>query len=151
MSREFRRQQLDRQLMPFGPLVAAPTPAGGWVRAIREALGMSLQTFSTRMGLTSRSTALQIEQAEVEGSITVKRLRAAADALGCDVAIVFVPRIPLTQMTEERAREKAEERVKRVGHSMVMESQGVYGSRLDEIVERTTREILSRGDSRLWD
>ncbi len=146
-----RRQQLDRQLVPLNDVAFAAPPSGGWIKSIREALGMSLQTFAHRLGLASRSAAHQLEQAEVEESITVKRLRAAANALGCDLAIVFVPRVPLAQAMEQRAREKARERLRRVGHSMAMEEQGVSGPPLDEMIEQAARDILQKGDSRLWD
>ena len=50
---------------------------------------MSLATFATRLGVASSSTAYQLEQAESDGGITLKRLRVAANALGCDVAVVL--------------------------------------------------------------
>ena len=68
--RKLRRQQLDAQLLPFANLAAVDPPNGGWVRAVREALGMSLATFAARIGVASSSTAYQLEQAEVDGGIT---------------------------------------------------------------------------------
>src|SRR5580658_2841832 len=92
--RLLRLQQLDRQLRG----VEIPqAPRDGWIRAIREALGLSLEDLAQRLGLASRTTAHQLERAEVSETITLRRLRAAADALGCDLAVVLIPRKPLSE------------------------------------------------------
>ncbi len=148
---QLRRRQLDQQLIPLRSALPTAIPAGGWIHAIREALGMSLQTFASRLGLASASTAHQLERAEVAETITVKRLRAAADALGCDVAIVLVPRVPLADMSEARARKKATDRIQRLGHSMVMEGQGVPYGFQDEMIQKATKDILEKGDPKLWE
>jgi predicted DNA-binding mobile mystery protein A len=150
-AKRLRRLQLDAQLLPFASLAAVAPPSGGWIHDVREALGMSLATFATRLGEASSSTAYQFEQAEADGGITLKRLRVAANALGCDVAVVLIPRVPLTQIAEERAIEKARERLRRVGHSMAMEDQGVSGPDMDEITRQTAQEIRDKGGAALWE
>lgn len=124
-------------------------PVHGWVRAVREALGMSLVAFADRLGVTP-ATARQLESAEVSGSITLKRLRGAADALGCDVKIVFVPRVPISTMVEERARELASYKVARLAHSMALEQQIVRESQIREMTEEAAQEIIARGGRQLW-
>jgi len=101
--------------------------------------------------VASSSTAYQLEQAETDGGITLRRLRVAANALGCDIAVVLIPRIPLTQFAEQRAAEKARERLRRVGHSMTMEDQSVGGPDMDEITRQTAQEILEKGGPALWE
>ncbi len=145
-----RRLQLDRQLAPVRIALPLARPSGGWVKSIREALGMSLDTLAHRLGVKSRSTIHQIERAELDETITVRRLRAAADALGCDLAIALIPRVPLTEMVESQLKLKVTERFARVNHSMVLESQAVYSARLDEMVIAATEEALENGDSSLW-
>ncbi len=146
-----RRQQIDRQLMPLASLHAVDMPPGGWIRSIREALGMNLDNLARRLGVVSKSTISQLEKAEVDESISVRRLRAAANALGCDLVVTFVPRVGLEAMTEQRAQEKALEITRRVSHTMVMESQVVYGRQSKDMLDHTAREILERGGSSLWD
>lgn len=147
--RLLRRRQLDRQLQTLKGLLPS-TPETGWVRTVREALGMSLAAFGRRLGI-AQSTAHQIEQAEISGSITLNRLRAAADALGCDVSVVLIPRKPLAEAVEDRAFELARERIGRVGHTMALESQGVSDAVLQEMIGNMAREIVERGDARLWE
>ncbi len=148
--RLLRRQQLDRQLVPLHAVVT-PAPTGGWVKAIRQSLGMSLETLAHRVGVASKSTIHQIERAEVDETISVKRLRATADALGCDLAVIFLPRVPLTQMVEERVREKAVLRLSRIGHSMAMEAQAVSIRQLEEMIDQAAKEILETGEATLWE
>jgi predicted DNA-binding mobile mystery protein A len=132
---ELRRRQLDRQLAPISALLPVPTPSGGWIKSVREALGWSLEDFAQKLGLASRSTVFQLEGAEVNESITVKRLRSAADALGCDLAIVFLPRVPLSETAETREREAASVRYGRLRHSMALEGQAVAEERVLEIAQ----------------
>ena len=149
--RRMRRQQIDRQLMPMAEALLVEMPSGGWIRSIREALGMNMDTLARRLGVVSKSTISQLEKSEVEESISIKRLRHAADALGCDLVVAFVPRIGLDAMTEQQARQKAKTITGRVSHTMVMESQAVYGRQSNDILNQTAQEILERGGSSLWD
>lgn len=94
MRNEFRKlriQQLNRALAPFLAAAQRPRPHKGWVRAIREAIGVSSGDLATRMR-TSRQLALQQEKAESEDRITLKSLRALAHALDCDLVYALVPR-----------------------------------------------------------
>ncbi len=144
-----RRTQLDRQLLPLHSTLPKSLPTGGWIKTIREALGMNLAVFARRLGVAA-STAHQLENAEAHDTLTLKRLRAAADALECDVAIVFLPRAPLSEIVERRAYLRALNQLKRVEHSMFMEEQGVSTTEFDEIVKETASEMLLKGEQ-IWE
>jgi predicted DNA-binding mobile mystery protein A len=97
------RRQLDQQLdrlRPTARLIAAP--ANGWIRAIREALGMTAIQLGRRLGV-SQQRALAIEGAETQGSLTLASLARAAEALDCQLVYALVPRRPLEGLVEERA------------------------------------------------
>lgn len=151
LRRNIRRQQLDAQLARFVDLSKMPTPRGGWIRAVREALGMSLDQFARRLGVASASTAFQLEHAEMNGSITVKRMRAAADVLGCDLIVALVPRVPLQLVAEEQAMRKAGERLARLSHTMAMEAQQVDKFEKETLLKKGASDILDRGGVYLWD
>ena len=144
-----RRNQLDRQLLSLRDILPQAVPAGGWVRAIREALGMNLSSFARRLHVAV-STAHQLEHAEASGTITLRRLRSAADALECDVAIVLVPRAPLSEIVERRAYQIALARLRRVGHTMTMEEQGVPDHEFDAMVKEAASEMLLKGEP-IWE
>lgn len=112
---------------------------------------MSLQSFAQRMGNVSRSTAYQLEKAEVNETISLKRLRLAADVLGCDMQIVFIPKTSLTQFATDQAMKKARNQVEKLNYSMAMENQEVSKAEIDLLVKDTAYELLNRGDSSLWE
>jgi len=64
--RTLARKQLDRRLSPLRDLKLVAPPLG-WMRAIREALGMSARQLAARMG-ASPSRVPAIENAEVSGA-----------------------------------------------------------------------------------
>ncbi len=145
MRREFkdlRVQQLDRAFKPFRAAREVPRPSKGWIRSIREALGVSSGELARRLG-TSRQLPLQLEKGEAEDRITLKSLRAAADALDCELVYAVVPRGgSLQEWVEKRARAEARERVHGVEHSMALEKQAV--GRIKEAIETETRRLVRK-------
>lgn len=140
--RSLRQQQLDRSLEHFQAARDIPRPPKGWIRAIREALGISSGELAKRMG-TSRQLPLQLEKSEAEDRITLKSLRAVANALECDLVYSLVPRATsLAELAESRELTKARKLIARVEHSMALENQAA--GRLDEAVEAEVRRALRR-------
>jgi predicted DNA-binding mobile mystery protein A len=90
---------------------------------------------------TSRQLPLQLEKGEAEDLITLKSLRAAANALDCDLVYALVPRADsMQELIENRARAEAKKHVFGVEHSMALENQAV--GRIDEAVETETRRLV---------
>jgi predicted DNA-binding mobile mystery protein A len=145
MRSEFRNlllHQLDRRLEPYRAARKVLPPAKGWIRAIRQALGVSSGELARRLG-TSRQLPLQLEKAEAEDRITLKSLRAMAHALDCELVYALVPRADtLHALAEDRARAEAKQRVLGVEHSMALENQASGG--LDQAIEAETRRLLHK-------
>lgn len=140
--RNLRLKQLDRTLKPFRAAAKNPRPQKGWLRAIREAAGISASEVARTLK-TSRQLPVQLEKAEAEDRITLKSLRAAANALGCELVYALVPRAnTLHDLVEERARAQAKKHVLGVEHSMALEDQAV--GRVDEAVEAETKRLLRK-------
>ena len=146
---QLRRYQLDRQLLPIANAIPPSAPTGGWVRAIREALGMTLDSFGKRLGV-AKQTASQLEHVESSGKLTISRLREAANALECDLVVLLVPRASLQQTVESAARRAAEKLVGRVSQTMSLESQDIPSDSEFEMVDATAREMIEQGDQRIW-
>src|SRR5450631_4230100 len=142
MRPEFRRLhlgQLERHLKPFLEAKGSPRPQKGWIRAIREATGVTVREMAKRLGKRNYSIVLYLEKSEAEYRITLGSLREAADALGCQLVYALVPKSgSIQELAEERARTKAAENVRAVEHSMALEDQAVGGVE-DKINEETTR------------
>lgn len=144
--RKLRLGQLERALKPFLTAQGSPRPQKGWIRAIREATGITLREMAKRLG-KAPSLALYLEKSEEEYRITLGNLRAAADALGCRLVYAFVPKNGSVQeLSEQRARSKASENVRAVEHSMALEDQAVGG--VQEKIEEETARILKRGPNK---
>jgi predicted DNA-binding mobile mystery protein A len=144
--RNLRLQQLDRSLEPYQAARKVPRPSKGWIRTIRQALGVSSGELARRLG-TSRQLPLQLEKGEAEDRITLKSLRAVANALDCDLVYALVPRADNIQgLMETRARAEAKKHVLGVEHSMALENQAV--GRIDEAVEAETRRLVRKRASR---
>ena len=92
---------------------------------------------------TSRQLSLQQEKAEAEDRITLKSLRALADALDCDLVYALVPRAgSLDDLMRDRARAQAKKNVLGVEHSMALEDQAV--GNVDEAIETETRRLARK-------
>jgi len=66
-------------------------PQRGWIRAIRDALGVSGPQLAFRLGV-SKQRISALEKAEIEGGASLNSIRQAADALDCDLVYALVPR-----------------------------------------------------------
>jgi predicted DNA-binding mobile mystery protein A len=141
------RRALDRRLAPIASL-AGTRPAHGWVRAIRDALGMSGADVATRMGV-SPSRVAQIERSEAAGELKLSTLERAADSLGCDLVYFLVPRSGSFEAdVRARARAKAAEQTRRASHTMRLEDQAVDDTTLDGITDELAAELID--SARLW-
>jgi predicted DNA-binding mobile mystery protein A len=131
--KDLRLKQLARNLEVFAPASKVPRPPMGWVRAMRQALGISASELGRSLG-RSRQLPLQLEKAEASDAITLKSLRSVANAMGCDLVYALVPRSGSIQdLRKARATALAREHVLRVEHSMALEDQA--SGHLDEAVE----------------
>ena len=83
--------ELNEAVARHRPIGGISRPAGGWLRPIREALGVTLTDLAKRLKVTPPAIR-SFEQAEAEDRITLASLRRTADALGCDLIYALVPR-----------------------------------------------------------
>ena len=90
--------------------VARPTT--GWIRAVRDALGLTLSDVAQRLKVTPPAIR-SFEQAEAEDRITLGSLRRTADAMGCDLIYALVPRqdSPVPPTVSKSVRESVPEKV----------------------------------------
>jgi predicted DNA-binding mobile mystery protein A len=142
--------QLDRKLTVIRD-AAAPfrnAISGSWIRALRQALGLSAAGLGRRMKLAQQSVA-QLEENERNGTITLASLRRAAEALDAELIYAVIPRRNLRDTISERAKELAKQRVIRVAQSMQLEAQGIGEKELSERVTELTRELEQR-PRELW-
>ena len=125
-------------------------PPKGWIRAIRDALGLTVRQLARRMGKT-HSVVVRLEGSETADTITLGSLRAAAEAMDCTLVYAIVPNRPLTETARARATAIADAELARVHHTMRLEDQAPDPDDIEDERERVIARILARGGSRLWD
>jgi predicted DNA-binding mobile mystery protein A len=145
--RDRARRRLDQKLDLIRPTERFAQPPKGWIRAIRDALGMSLRQLGDRLGMAAPSVH-NIEESEANGTIQLKTLRRVAEALDCVVVYALVPKATLTDMVDRRAREIALNALGRVSHSMALEDQQV-----DRDLEARVKRYIANAitERNLWD
>lgn len=143
---ELQRKQLDARLTNLPSL---EPPRGGWIRTIRQSLGMTMRQMGSRLKISAQGVR-DIEQRERSETITVAKLRQAAQALNCELRFVLIPRQSLETTIRKQAAIKAQEERNRLIHTMRLEAQS-------EGVEQALNESkaierwLSERAARLWD
>jgi len=143
-------RHLDKRFASLRPLVKSARPPKGWLRAIRDALGMTSAQFARRLGV-SQPRIIELEQSEISGAVTLNTLQRAAEALGCRLVYTLVPEKPLAETVRERADLVAERQLKAVEQTMRLEDQSVRGKTAAKDLHRQFVEELMRRPARLWD
>jgi predicted DNA-binding mobile mystery protein A len=143
------RDALDRR---FEALRKWPStrPPRGWLRAIRDALGMTMEQYAGRLGV-SQPRIIALEKGEVEDTVTLGTLRRAAAALDCQLVYAVVPNDSLEQMFRRRAGAKAAGQMARVNHTMGLEAQGLNQRDQSREYARLFEAFLAGDPRRLWD
>ncbi len=146
---QMMRLALETRLAPLRKTDAFARPFRGWIKAIREALGMSPAQLAVRMGV-SRPRIARLEKDEMNDAVTLRSLRHAAEAMNCTLVYALVPNAPLDEMLRDRAGEVADHQLARTNHTMTLENQAVSAKRQKAAREHLIEDLL-RGDRRLWE
>lgn len=141
------RERLDDRLTALKPESRFQPPPKGWIRAIRDALGMSGVQLASRLGVRPQ-TVEAMEKSEAAGSIQLDTLRRAAEALDCTLVYALAPKKTLEQTVNNRARAIAIKELARIAHTMKLEGQETSDHDLDARVDAYISDVLRERD--LW-
>jgi len=147
--RDLQIQQMDALLETWRTAQLSARPRSGWVRAIRESLGMSAAAFARRLGMTPVGVR-KLESAEASDAITLASLRKLAQALDCELQYALVPRNRLQQQVRDRAEMVARERLRPIAHSMALEDQAVQGPQNKLQLEVAIKDLIEGSRRELW-
>lgn len=149
MNSEIARKALDKKLQLLPPLKHMQRPHKGWIKAVKEALGMTSKQLANRIGVSGpRITAL--EKAEMDESVTLGTLRRTAEALDCALVYSFVPKTSLQEAVKNRARLVAAGLIGKVDHTMALEAQNLDKLALDEEIEELAEQLIRDKPNILW-
>lgn len=137
------RRQLDHRYESVRDLGGLGRPNKGWIRAIRDALGMSGSELAARMGV-SQQVVSEIERNERQFTVKLETLARAAAAMDCDLVYAFVPRTTLEETVRAQARRKAAHHLAHVAHHGRLEAQEVSKDELAAQVEELASWFADR-------
>src|SRR5579859_2649935 len=143
------RKHLERRLAPLRS-DDYTRPPRGWIKAIRDALGMTAAQLGERIGISQPRVA-RLERAEVEGGLTLRTLRQVAEGMDCTLVYALVPNQPLDAMLRKRAELAADRQLYRTNHTMKLENQAVETSDMKAERERLVASLMQGDPRRLWD
>jgi predicted DNA-binding mobile mystery protein A len=146
-ARQQYQRIVDKAARSWTNLVQSPPE--GWLRTVRNALGMSAAQLAEKMGVT-RARIAQAEHAELSGSITLKTMEAMAKAMGCRFVYAVIPEGRIEDIILAQARKKATTLVGTASKHMALEDQTLPNERITERVERLTREIAREMPRNFW-
>lgn len=144
-------QQLNSKMLRFASLKQVAMPPTGWIKAIRTALGMTLQQLGTKLNI-SKQAVMDMEKREKEGSITIKSLREIARAMDMQLVYGFIPNDgSLDALIEKRANELATQIVMRTANTMKLEDQANSKKRIQAAIRERATNIQNEMPKILWD
>jgi predicted DNA-binding mobile mystery protein A len=144
-------QQLNEKLAQLTDLQHVIVPPIGWIKAIRNSIGMSMEQLGKKLSITKQGV-MDIEKREKEGAITIKSMQEIAKAMDMKLVYGFVPNEgDLEQMIETRAIEMAKKIVERTSNTMKLEDQANSKERIEKAIKERASEIINNTPKILWD
>lgn len=144
-----QRRHLDQKLDHFRPMQKIPTPPSGWIRAIRESLGMTTRQMGKHLGI-SGAAVTKMENRERSRSITLKDLERAATLFHCRVVYSLVPVESLESTLRNQAQKAVKNITEKTDHMMKLEEQAVEPRELKAQQEVFLKILLESLDPRIW-
>ena len=136
-----RLKNLDKVAADAKPVRKLRKPPLGWLRTVREGLGLSLRDLAEKIGGVSPQAVHGFEKNEAAGTLTLRNLERVAAAMGCRVVYVLVPGRDGQTFAELEAGHSGDLRLlKDTEHTMTLEAQDV-----GDIAERAKRGIRRHG------
>jgi len=143
-------EQLDRKIDEFKSIRNGHF-TNGWIHSVRTVINMSLKQLGKRLSITKQGVR-GIEEREKDGSITLKSLKAAGEALDMKFVYGFIPKTgSIDKMIQVKAKEVATWIVLRASNNMSLEDQEVSDDRLKQAIKDRADDILYKMPKYLWD
>ncbi len=143
------REQLDQKMAKFRNL-GALYPSSGWIKVVREALGMSLRQLGKKANLDP-SRISRLEKAEMSGELKLSTLRKIAEALDMEFVYAFVPKTDLEAIVRDQAKKIAIERMAKLNHTMRLEKQELSEEEKKKSLQDMIDKIVFEEQKKIWD
>lgn len=148
--RDLLQRQLSAELKKVSKLSLPPKPPSGWIKAVRNVLGMTTEQLAKKLSVVQQRVSA-LEAGEAHKSLRLSTLEEAAAALNCRLEYFLVPIEPLETILEKRAYEVAKKMVTHSSHSMDLEAQPISEQEKQHQIKTIAAELLAKHRNKLWD
>ena len=144
-------EQIDRKIKAFSGVLPDSKPIGGWIEAVRKAIGMNMRQLATKMNKTPQAIK-QIQEREKAGTITLNSLEETAAAMNMRLVYAIVPMetSSLSELIQQQAEKMAKEIVIRANKTMSLEDQKISEKRIKNSIKEISAE-LAENPEKLWE
>ena len=143
-----KRRILDQKLSQYSK-INFTIPKNGWIKAIREALGMTTAQLGERMNIAASNITI-LENREMTKTTSLKTMERAATAIGCKFVYALIPNASLEEVVQIQAKKSAKALIQEIHHHMKLEKQKVNPEIEKDQINELAEEIITKMDSRLW-
>lgn len=147
--RKLARRQMEKKTEKLRPLTALSHPSKGWIKAMREALGMTVAQLGKRIN-TSQPRVSRMEKDEIRGAVTLQSMHRVAEAMDCRFVYAFVPRQKISALLSQRAMRIASNRIAEVSQTMSLEGQTISQAEAKRQIQEEAHRILEKDPKSLW-
>ncbi len=144
------REQLNNKLAPLKVLPESGIFQQGWIKGIREALGMTSRQLSQKVGI-DQSRISRLENAEKSGNLKLSSLEKIAKGLNMKFVYGFVSETSLEQMVKEQAKKIVLKRLKNLNNTMRLEKQELSSQEQEKALNDMIEKILIEQPKDFWD
>ena len=144
-------EQIDRKIKAFSGVLHDSKPMGGWIEAVRKAIGMNMRQLATKMNKTPQAIK-QIQEREKAGTITLNSLEETAAAMNMRLVYAIVPMetSSFSELIQQQAEKMAKEIVIRANKTMSLEDQKISEKRIKNSIKEISAE-LAENPEKLWE
>lgn len=144
-ARVLQIRALDKKTSDLKSAQNIVSQSSGWIKTVREAIGMTVSQLATRLGVTQpRITKMESN----EDNLKLSTMKKAAEAMNCEFVYYFKPKTTFQNLVDEQAQKKAAEVLKTVNVNMALENQEIAE---DEAVKDFASDLINTKIKQIWD
>ena len=138
-------QQLSNYFQKIKDFKNVSTPTDGWVRSVRDSLGMSRRQLAGRLGV-SVSRVQRLEHDEVTGSVTMKTMQRTAEAVDCVFVYAVIPKTSLDDSLKTQGIKKSMQHLGLLGDIEIKKDESNT-----DLLNALANQMIDKSKRTLWD
>lgn len=147
--KKLMREQVQEKLKCYADLASNEVPRKGWIRTLRDALGLSSAALAKRIGC-SQANVVAMEKRERNKTISLEALEKVAQAMNCKLVYSIVPLEPINKILEKQARKIAKQQIHILNRSMALEEQALTSKQVKQQENSLVEELLRGNLKDIW-